>query len=391
MPSSLCHHRTGAFKFALMTSLIAANAVAAEPRVQIGRVPEGGLQPSAQAGEAGRIHLVYLTGEPKAADIHYVTRTAANTPWSAPRVVNSQPGSAVAIGTVRGPRLAPGAGNSVHVVWNGSSQALPKPGESSPLLYSRLSAGQTAFEPQRALGGATRHLDGGAALAANAGNQVAVVWHAALPEPSAGGDDETKRAVFVAASDDGGSHFAAPRRIDGAGAGVCACCGLEAGFSDPKTFHVLYRGAEDGSERGMRLLTSTDAGQAFAGRLLDRWSLTTCPMTTLHFAANPGAALVVWSTRGEIKIAKLPGNAEPMSISGPDRRANHPVSATNTRGETLVAWTEGTGWQKGGALAYVVLGADLKPVAPVTRQNGVPVWGSVTAWAETDGSFTVLF
>ena len=29
-------------------------------------------------------------------------------------------------------------------------------------------------------------------------------------------------------------------------------------------------------------------------------------------------------------------------------KGKHPVLATNPSGETLLAWTEGTGWQRGG-------------------------------------------
>ncbi len=366
-------------------------ALAAEPEVHRQRVPENGLQPSAQVDAAGRVHLIYLTGDPKAADIRYVTRADAKSDWSAPLTVNSQPGSAVAIGTVRGPRLALGASNSIHVVWNGSSQALPKVTESSPLLYSRLAAGSSAFEPQRALGGDTRHLDGGAAVAAKGDGSVLVIWHAALPQSPPGGDDETKRAVFVARSGDSGKTFAAPQRIDVPGTGVCACCGLEAAFRPDGTAFALYRGAEGGSERGMVLLSSKDGGQSFTSRRLDRWELTQCPMSTVRITTSGNDSLAAWQTKGSVMLARLGDNVPPLDVSGPGRRANHPVVAPGSHGTTLVAWTEGTGWQKGGSLAWQILGPDFKPAGAGQRSDGVPVWGYLAAWAEQDGSFTILF
>lgn len=377
----------------LMSALVflSAVALAGEPEVHLQRVPENGLQPSAQVDTAGRVHLIYLTGDPKAADIHYVTRTDAKSAWSAPLTVNSQPGSAVAIGTVRGPRLALGASNSVHVVWNGSSQALPKVSESSPLLYSRLAAGSSAFESQRALGGETRHLDGGAAVAANGDGSVLVIWHAALPTPQPGGDDETKRAVFVARSGDSGKTFGAPQRIDVPGTGVCACCGLEAAFRPDGTAFALYRSAEGGSERGMVLLSSKDGGQSFTSRRLDHWELTQCPMSTVRIATSGNDSLAAWQTKGSVMLARLNDNAPLLDVSGPGRRANHPVVVPGSNGRTLIAWTEGTGWQQGGSLAWQILGPNLKPAGAAQRSDGVPIWGYLAAWAEQDGGFTVLF
>jgi hypothetical protein len=63
----------------------------------------------------------------------------------------------------------------------------------------------------------------------------------------------------------------------------------------------------------------------------------------------------------------------------------------NQAGETLLVWTEGTGWQRGGGLAWQIFGPDGRPTAPPQRRDGVPVWGSAAAVAEPDGCFTVLY
>src|SRR5437660_9460115 len=70
------------------------------------RVPEGGLQPKAAADGNGRAHLVYLKGDPKACDVFYAKREAGRTNFGKPVCVNSQPGCAIAIGTVRGADIA---------------------------------------------------------------------------------------------------------------------------------------------------------------------------------------------------------------------------------------------------------------------------------------------
>jgi hypothetical protein len=360
--------------------------------VRLARVPENGLQPDARTDSSGRVHLIYLAGDPKAADIHYVTRPNADAPWSKPLRVNSQPGTAIAIGTVRGARLSLGSGNRVHVVWNGSSKAEPKPAESAPLLYARLNDAGTAFEPQRNLMADLRHLDGGAAVASNGRGTVLVAWHAAPVKTGAGADNETERGVYVAASADDGATFAAPRRIDSPALGVCACCALEASFTDANHVSVIYRSAEGSSERGMVELASTDAGWTFASRRLDRWTLNECPMTTARIVPKSNGALAVWQTRGTIQLRRLDGqSSEAITVSPKGVKANHPVVVPATNGSTLTVWTEGTGWKKGGGLAWQMLDAALKPQGEIVRAPDVPVWGYATAWAERDGGFTVLY
>jgi hypothetical protein len=65
----------------------------APPRVDVLRVPDGGIQPDVVADAAGVLHLVYLTGPPGNAAVFY-TYSRDGGQHFAPRVrVNSQPGS----------------------------------------------------------------------------------------------------------------------------------------------------------------------------------------------------------------------------------------------------------------------------------------------------------
>lgn len=357
------------------------------------RVPESGLQPDARVDAQGRVHLVYLHGDPKAADIHRVSRGPGRGEWSRPQTVNSEAGAAVALGTVRGARLALGGDGILHVVWNGSSKVPSTASGSAPLLYARSRSGGDGFEPQRAVGGMTRHLDGGAAVAADGRGTVWVVWHAALPTPPPEGDDETRRAVFLAASRDEGRTFDPPRRIDPPGMGVCACCGLDAGFGPDGSGWVLVRGAAGKTQRGMRLLKARAGSLEFQATALDAWELNQCPLSTTRLGWAGGSALAVWLSEGRIRLGR-PGATDPVrAVSEAGRKANHPVlvpiHGTNA---LLVAWTEGTGWQRGGELAWRTVGLDSSSQdSPVRRLPGVPVWGSVAAWQESDGSVTVLY
>jgi hypothetical protein len=56
----------------------------------------------------------------------------------------------------------------------------------------------------------------------------------------------------------------------------------------------------------------------------------------------------------------------------------------------VLVWTEGTGWQKGGSLAWQVFDKTGKPSEEKGRMDrGIPVWGLPTVVA-TDEGFTII-
>src|SRR5262245_40254038 len=81
------------------TGAVAPRA-AALPTVDVQRVPHAGLQPEIAIGRDGVIHLVYFTGTPAAGDLFYVSSGDGGRSFSGPLRVNSQPGSAIATGTI---------------------------------------------------------------------------------------------------------------------------------------------------------------------------------------------------------------------------------------------------------------------------------------------------
>src|SRR3954463_16019952 len=88
-------------------------------KVVFERLPEGRLQPQASVDAQGTLHLVYMNGKPDASDIWYVHRGPGEVKFSQPLRVNSKPGNAIAMGTIRGARMAVGRTGRVYVVWNG--------------------------------------------------------------------------------------------------------------------------------------------------------------------------------------------------------------------------------------------------------------------------------
>lgn len=376
----------------VLSLLLAASAAPPSgEKVEVVKTPNGGIQPQAVAGADGTLHLLYFTGDPKAGDLFYVRRAPGQAGWSAPLRVNSQPGGAVAIGTIRGGQLALGKGpkgiQRAHVVWFGSDRAGER---GAPLYYSRLNDAGKAFEPQRNLMQVSSTLDGGPSVAADGVGNVYAAWHAA--ETKAAG--ETARRLWVAHSSDEGKTFGREVPSNPDPTGACACCSVKA-FADSRgTLYILYRSAVEKVDRDIYLLTSKDHAKTFKSQRLDRWKINACPMSSEALAESGDGILAAWETNGQVSYAAI--DPASMKVSAPvaplgSGGRKHPAVARNAGGETLFAWTEGTGWQRGGAVGWQLFDRQGRPTATKGRlEAGVPAWGLVSVVARPDGGFVVL-
>jgi hypothetical protein len=164
-------------------------------------------------------------------------------------------------------------------------------------------------------------------------------------------------------------------------------------FVDPRgALHLFYRAATNMTERGIFLLSSTDKGRSFHGTRLDNWNLTSCPMSSVTATNNANQTLAAWENDGQVYFGVIDSPSQkPVAAPAPTGKRKHPAIATNARGETILVWTEGTGWKKGGSLAWQVFDKNGAPIGEMGAAQGVPVWGLATVVAEQNGEFVVIY
>jgi len=364
----------------------------AVPQVVVSRVPDRGVQPQIAMSGDGVLHLIYLKGDPSHSDIFYVRSPDNGGTWSHPVRVNSQPGSALAIGTVRGAHLALGRGGQIHVAWMGSNLSTPKaPGDATPMLYSRSTDDGKSFEPQRNVIQSSPGLDGGGSIAADQNGHVYVAWHA----PAPGKKGEQFRRVWISKSMDGGATFAPEVAVSEPSTGACGCCGMRL-FAVGGRVIALYRGAAQQVHRGMYLIDcSSDLKESHSTEIAPM-EFGVCVMSTSALAQNGGGAVAAWETRGRVFWSQLSSDAptivHPHEIDSRSSTCKHPAIAADGEGHLLVVWTEETGWNKGGTIAWEVFDSTGTVLPGATgRAADLPTWDSPAAIWCSNKTLLVLY
>lgn len=364
----------------LFASASRAPSVTSAGPVQILRLPAGALQPSVAVDQRGVAHAVYFSGSPAHGDVFY-TRFDQNGDMSHAVQVNTEAGSAIATGNVRGARLAVGRDERVHVVWTGAN--------SRHMWYTH-SRAEGGFVPERNVHQLEGPLDGGS-VAADLRGHVYVIWHGELP----GGKGEENRRAWVARSDDEGQTFDREEAASPAAIGACGCCGTAGATAPDGTLYLLYRSSREAVHRDTVLLSSRDYGRNFAARDLHEWNVPACPMSTFSIAAAAGTVVTAWETAGQIYWTRVKSAGKeppvPIAVPGTPGGRKHPAIAQNKRGETLVAWTEGMGWSRGGTVLWQLYDKGGAPVGEPAAAGNIPAWSLIAAYARADGGFTLVF
>jgi hypothetical protein len=380
----------------LILAIAGANAIysthattPASPKVLFLRAPNNGIQPQSVIDSEGVLHVIYFLGDVSAGDIEYVKREPSGN-LSKPIRVNSNPRSAVAIGTVRGPQMSVGRNGRVYVVWFGSQKEAGDPNTTMPVFFTRLDDSRRSFEPQRNLMQYTQGADGGLSIAADLQGHIYAVWHATGAEPG-----EDRRRVYLAYSSDDGKTFGRELPVSPAELGACGCCGMRALADSHGRLYILYRAAAQRIHRDMTLLVSSDQARTFRITSLSPWELNACPMSTAYLSAGKMRMLASWEKANRVYFDCVDAESltPSFAVQAPDDGADqkHPAVAVNAKNQILLAWTEGTGWSKGGSLAWQLFDSAGKPLGPTGHVPGVPAWDLPSIFADRDGNFTIAY
>jgi hypothetical protein len=141
---------------------------------------------------------------------------------------------------------------------------------------------------------------------------------------------------------------------------------------------VMYRTAREIVHRDMNLLTSSDRGKSFRSLDLQAWQIGGCPMSTSSLTDVDGHVLAAWETNKQVYFAGVSGTGssavKPIAAPGSGKDRKHPAVAANASGETLMAWTDRTGWKRGGTLNWALF-KNGTMISSVSDAGPVPVWG----------------
>jgi len=358
--------------------------------IQLLRTPNSGIQPQTVVDSSGTVHMIYFKGDAKGGDIEYARRAAGSAEFSRPLRVNSIPQSAVAIGTVRGPQLAVGRNGRAYAIWFGPATKTEGHDDSMPVFFTRLDDSSSGFEPQRNLVYSATGTDGGLSVAADQNGNVYAVWHATGDTPG-----EEHRRVYLERSLDDGKTFSRESPVSPKELGACGCCGMRAFVDSRGMLSILFRAAAQTIHRDMTLLTSLDKGETFQARTVSSWELNACPMSSASFTEGSGKSFAAWEKAGQVYFSPLGGKLDELSPaalpSAEQMLRKHPAIAANRRGEVLLAWTEGTGWAKGGSVAWQLFDVTGKPLGTRGTAAGLAVWGLPSVFADAAGNFTVVY
>ncbi len=359
--------------------------MAARSEVTTTRVPDGGIEPQAAVDAKSTIHLVYFKGSDKAGDLFYST-TADGKTFTPAKQINSQKGSAMAIGSVRGVQMALGREGRIHVAWMGSHLAEPKaPGNATPLLYTRLGL-DGAFELQLNIISKQVGLDGGPSIAADDAGHVLIAWHA----PSRANAGEADRRIWLARSINDGGAFQPEMQV--AGQGICACCGLKIAIDPDGKLFGVFRQAKERTHRGTVYFGYGMLGNQSFEREIAPMESGKCIMSTFALAQTAEQRVLGYETDGDVFLSLVPKiNADRMKEISVGK-GKHPSIAINAMGDICVVQAVGTGWARGGTIAWQVFDSAGKSLDGQSgTANNLPAWSYPAVVARPDGNFMVFY
>ena len=207
------------------------------------------------------------------------------------------------------PTLAVGADGTVHIGW--TARLKGEGHGNDLYLSSSRDGGKTFETPVKINDDGKQVVHGMHSLAVGADNHIYVAWldERNVVKPSAMISNgamqkmehmEANREVFFASSADGGRTFSPNQRI---AQDACPCCKTAVTADALGRVFVSWRQVLPGEYRHIGLAASEDGGKTFSAPKIvsdDRWMIAACPVSGPALSVGSDNALrVLWYTEGE--------------------------------------------------------------------------------------------
>lgn len=354
---------------------------ASSPKVLLGKIPDGGIQPQVALDKKGNLHMIYFKGEASKGDLFYVKKSAGSANFTSPMRVNDIPASAVARACISSAQMAVGRDGAIYVLWNSSSV---NKDPDRVVYFSKLDKSGRNFDHQENILPPGLIIDGSGSVGADSHGRVYVLFHAWKD-----GGSEPDGRVFLRVSKDDGKSFGAERAID-QNRGTCACCSMKAFVDERGQIYVMYRAAANSTERDTMLLSSSDYGKSFSSRVLEPWNANACPMTMFSFAQSKQGVYASWESPGTVNVAPIQASSQKDKIQL-GAHSKYPAIAINRDGFMLVSWIEKSGWNKQGVVSWELLDAAGKKIESQSESLKPNLWAFSSAVPNANGDFELYF
>lgn len=356
--------------------------------VRVVQLPDEALVPEVAVDSKGSLHVVYGKD-----DNAFYTRSVDDGKNFELSIQLTIPEATAVVGGERGPKIAIGKDDAIHVVWFNKKEG--------GVGYARSVNSGKSFEIKSNLVEIIngKRLTDSPTVTADKNGNVYIFWLDGRlpPDPNS----PVSSSIFVSISADNGKTFSAnmPVKSDYPGR-ACACCALEAEIGTDGELYVVFRGGYQ-NIRDMYFLKRLDSDTKFKATLIsdDRWKYEACPMSGAFLIPGPEGLTIFplyvsWMSQGEVYYASSSDGGKsfqnairpksPKSLS--QNRRNHPIVLVNSKGQIFFAWMEEAGvkWEvrsSGGSDGQLISSGDAGEISPRSKPTG---------FVDRDGGFVLV-
>jgi hypothetical protein len=381
--------------YTALLGLFLISSVHAEPAVKLLKAPEDGFRPQVEVTPDGTVHIVQGSTTAKG-DLFYIRYNPESGAFTDPIRVNHLEGITAAFD------MTVGKDGRIHVLIRPNPTYLRmmmpekeklKFFDLKYMLYTRLNDEGTAFEDLRDLSHSCIGFEGVGSVVTDGKGTVNIFFHGQTVEEF----DEEGRVIYRVTSTDGGNTFSHPTPIKTDSVGSCQCCPMAGLWAKDGTIYLAYRAATGKAENSKKpsvLLASKDGGKTFSHITLEEWDKAGCPGSAYSLSEGKAGIFVGWRTEGTVKYANIATADTPVD-SKITANTRIPVVVANGTGDVLFVWSAmPENLEKGAShIVYQVYDKDGNAISEkgVIRNGGAKSFGHAAAWANPDGSFTILY